>query len=176
MTVVSRDAGGILVALVPEDALLLRSLASQVVEMLRPDEPASADPLEEMVGLSQSPAPPPTDPAVQRLLPDAYAEQTAATEFRRLMDVELRRIKVAALDQLLADLDDGGVRLDDDGAEQWLQALNDLRLVLGVRLDVQEDLDEFVRSLPSDDARLPLLYAYDRVTRLQDALLGVIDG
>jgi hypothetical protein len=182
MSEVHRDGATVVVTLSSDDVLLLRQLVPQVTQLLGADEDAPEDPLAELVGMTDgAEVAPPTDPAVQRLLPDAYADDTSAGEFRRLMDGELRRTKAAALDRLLHEVTTAEgkrpqVRLDEDGAETWLRALNDIRLVLGVRLDVQEDMDALVRSLTADDPRLPLVYAYDRTTRLQDAIITALDG
>lgn len=178
MTTVTRDGDGIVVALSAEDAMLLRSLATQVAAMLAPPDAATddADPLAAMVGMPTTDVTAPEDPALQRLLPDAYGDdEAAAAEFRRLMDGELRRHKATALERLLAGSREPSLRLSADDAEAWLRGLNDIRLVLGVRLDVQEDMDALVATLVADDPRLPLLYAYDRVTRLQDAMLDALD-
>ncbi len=176
-TTVTRHGDIVAVTLAAADQTLLRNLAGQVGALLGGGAPeGSTDPLEQLVGMTDEDVTAPDDPALQRLLPDAYADDEAAQEFRRLTDTELRRTKVDALERFAADLGEPRVELADADAEQWLQALNDIRLVLGVRLDVREDMDDLVRSLSADDPRLPLLYAYDRVTRLQDALLDALDG
>jgi len=64
--------------------------------------------------------------------------------------------------------------LDLEQAQAWLQALNDTRLVLGQRLGVTEDLDELIESLSEDDPRLGLLWVYDRLTYLQESLVGAL--
>lgn len=176
MTTVTADGDGVLVVLSAEDAMLLRTLAAQVIAMLAPPESAgdAADPLAAIVGMPAAEAPAPQDPALHRLLPAAYDDDVAAADFRRLMDGDLRRLKSGALESVLTRLDERSVRLSPDDTETWLRALNDIRLVLGVRLDVQEDMDALVESLIADDPRLPLLYAYDRLTRLQDALLDAL--
>lgn len=178
MTSVGRSGAGVAIRLSATDATLLRTLAEQVMTLLA--EPGTAeptDPLEQLVGMTgTSDSPPPDDPALHRLLPDAYADDAAAArEFRGLMDGELRRTKAAALELVLSRLGDREIGLAAEEAEGWLQGLNDIRLVLGVRLGVQEDMDEFVAGLERDDPRWPLLYAYDRVTRLQDAIIDAVD-
>jgi hypothetical protein len=180
VTTVDRSGDGVVLALSGDDTMLLRGLATQVMAMLdQPDShPADGprDPLEELVGVSGGAVAAPEDPAVRRLLPDAYGDdETAAAEFRRLMDADLRRAKVSALQRILGDLEQRQIRLGPDETEEWLRGLNDVRLVLGVRLDVQEDLDELVASLQPGDQRWPLLYAYDRLTRIQGALLDALD-
>ena len=47
--------------------------------------------------------------------------------------------------------------LDEAQASGWLTALNDLRLVLGTRLDVSEDLPD----IDADDPEAPAYAVYD---------------
>jgi hypothetical protein len=48
--------------------------------------------------------------------------------------------------------------LDDDAAGAWMRTLNDLRLVVGTRLDVSEDQTEI--DLDDPDAQLYAVYDY----------------
>ncbi|MBV9292048.1 MAG: DUF2017 domain-containing protein [Frankiales bacterium] len=184
---VRREAPGLVVSLVAEEAAIVGVLAAQVAAMLAEDnaaaDPDAADPLVSLTGLDDSaPAERPSDPALQRLLPDAYSDDAeAAGEFRRLTDGELRREKVDALTLLVdacADPTDGSVRvgLDDAVAERWLQAINDVRLVLGVRLDVTEDMSERWSNLDPADPQLPLLLGYDLLSLLQQEIIEALDG
>ena len=129
---------------------------------------------------SAAPVAAPDDPVLHRLLPDAYADDDAAAEFRRLMDGELRALKSTALKQLIAAAEqartDGRpVSLTAAEAEVWLQALNDVRLVLGTGLDVTEDLEHTWLALAPDDPRKPLLLAYDWLGWLQDSMVTALD-
>jgi hypothetical protein len=103
------------------------------------------------------------DPVLARLFPDGYRDDAqAAAELRSLIQDELRDAKLAAARAVVAGLDgmgpDGRVRLDDDSAQQWLTALNDLRLILGTWLGVTEDAEEGLDELADDD---PAKVAYD---------------
>jgi hypothetical protein len=166
------------VVLTGEEASALAALAAQVATMLADDGlPADAvDPLEAMVGMATEPVEPPDDPALRRLLPDAYADDTLSGEFRRLMDGELRRLKTEALDEMRDTVEGGGdggvkVRLAPQQAETWLQALNDIRLVLGTRLDVTEDLEDRWAQIGPDDPMAPLLAAYEWLGWLQESVV-----
>src|SRR4051794_3187240 len=140
MSTVRRVGETIELSLSDGDAEMLPLLAEQVAALLAVDEAGSgADSIEAMVELSQAPVAAPDDPALQRLLPDAYSapddgddeERSAQTsaersaEFRRLMDGDLRRTKVEALRAMQSDLaalgrDVGGsVMLKADRAEVW---------------------------------------------------------
>ena len=79
----------------------------------------------------------PPDPGLERLFPRAFPEDDAAAdEYDRLVRPTLEDGKLAALRTTAGSA--AAERLDDEQAQTWLRALNDLRLVLGVRLDVQE--------------------------------------
>src|SRR5688500_14200578 len=80
------------------------------------------------------------DNAVARLFPPAYrGDDQAADEFDELMRPELRDQRLASLDTVARTVDEEVI--DHAQAEAWCGALNDLRLVLGERLGVTEDLD-----------------------------------
>src|SRR4051794_7526097 len=185
---VRRRGHSVQVKLSPDEAALLRTLVVQVRDLLGTEEAAQDseaapdDSIEALVGLSEAEVAPPTDPALRRLLPDAYGDDAAAaTEFRRLMDAELRRLKTEALEQVLEELPDGDVgavalRLAPQQVEEWLQALTDVRLVVGTRLDVTEDMAETWERLDPHDPRAPLLLAYGWLGWLQESMVEALDG
>ena len=123
------------------------------------------------------------DPVVERLFPDAYEGDPAeAAEFRRYTEGDLKTAKIDQAGAILAALPgDGGavVRLDAEAAEAWLRALNDVRLALGIRLDVRDDtdlleeLDEAVMRDPTS-ARVRQLTMYQYLGVLQESLLDAI--
>jgi hypothetical protein len=99
--------------------------------------------------------------ALRRLFPPAYAGSSPEDveyegEYRRLMGDDLR-VRHRESAQVLLDTVDAE-SLTDEQAEEWLKALNELRLVLGTMLDVSEDED------PDD----PL---YDLLTYVQGELV-----
>ncbi|HKE66216.1 MAG TPA: DUF2017 family protein [Micromonosporaceae bacterium] len=85
------------------------------------------------------------DPVVERLFPAVYPDDPASTaDLRQYMDGELKTAKIDQAGAILAALpNDGGteVSLDEEAADDWLRALNDVRLALGIRLDVRDDMD-----------------------------------
>jgi len=93
------------------------------------------------------PLPPPSDPAVRRLLPDASRDDPqVALEFRRLTEDDLRADKVARLARLWAALTTPtpGWRTDafvvaPADAQGVAAAITDLRLVLAERLGIRTD-------------------------------------
>jgi hypothetical protein len=65
-------------------------------------------------------------------------------------------------------------RLSADEADAWLRALNDLRLVLGTRLDVQEDM--LLDNLRPDDPRASGLAIYGWLSWLQEQLVAALSA
>jgi hypothetical protein len=180
---VRRRRGAVQVVLSPDEATTLGTLARQVSDLLTDDTEttSSDDPLEAMVGIAGGAVDTPDDPALKRLLPDAYSDDDAAAgEFRRLMDTELRQLKSSALvevgDAMSASAETLTLRLAEEQAERWLQALTDIRLVLGTRLDVTEDPAEMLEQLGPDDQRLPLLAVYDWLGWLQESIVRALDS
>jgi hypothetical protein len=140
------------------------------------DEAAEAGNLEAELGLS-SHAEPPDDPVLARLLPDAYSEDPeAAAEFRRYTEETLRSGKVASAQVVLASLPPAGgeVRLSEPECQQWLRALNDVRLALSVRLGITDEDEDLTESLAADDPRSAYLWVYQWLAYLQDSLLEAL--
>jgi hypothetical protein len=104
------------------------------------------------------------DGSVARLFPDAYRDDPAASEeFDRLVRGELTSGRLAALLTVEATLE--ADRLDEEQLSAWCGALNDLRLVLGERLGVTEDLYE--TGIDPRDPRAQELALYGWLTWLQ---------
>ena len=81
------------------------------------------------------------DAEVARLFPPAFPDDPAATaEYARLVRDELVDGRLQAL-KTVEDALAGADRLDQEQAEAWCGVLNDLRLVLGERLGVTEDVE-----------------------------------
>lgn len=159
---------------------LFRHVLSEMLTLLESSEPPEADddPLARAVGIGTA-TEAPEDPALARLFPDGYTDDSAASaDFRRYTEPGLRSAKLTGLQTALATLgeDPGKVVLTPEQAEAWLGALNDTRLVLGERLGVTEDLEELVDSLAEDDPRLVSLWVYDRLTYLQESLVQALSS
>jgi hypothetical protein len=192
VTVFGRRRGEIVGTLSEAEAELLRHAAEQMLLLLGAVAPAdgdppppepSDDPFRELTGLGTLPSGPPSDPALERLFPDGYRDDPlAAAELRRFTEDDLRAGKVERLKELYIGVPPGGgdVHLTDAGADVWLRALTDLRLVLGVRLDIDADTDPYQlahEALEGGDeatATSALLYRYAGTLSemLVDALLG----
>jgi hypothetical protein len=119
----------------------------------------------------------PDDPVLARLLPDAYPDDPAAAgEFRRYTESGLRSGKVAAARTVLDTLPEGGgrVRLSAEQAQAWLRSLNDIRLALGVRLEVTEDRDAMLERADQGGPQAAGLWIYDWLTLLQETLVEAL--
>jgi hypothetical protein len=189
VTGVRRTRRGVVVSFDEVEASLLRHLVGEVRDLLVDGEqlpPAPTGPsglpsdaeLAALTGLGPVGGEPerPDDPALARLLPDAYRDDPdAAGEFRRLTETTLRRDKVDAAERLLAALPGDGageVRLDPDTTEAWLSTINDVRLALGTRLEVTEEMDE----PDPEDPDAPAYVVYLWLTELQGVLIEVADS
>ncbi len=115
----------------------------------------------------------PGDDDLRRLFPPAYeGDEDGESEYRRLMDDELVAGRRNAL-RVLEDTVDGD-RLRDEEAHAWLGALNDLRLVLGTRLGVTEELYE--RDFDPRDPRAEELAVYLYLSWLQEQFVEALAG
>jgi hypothetical protein len=121
----------------------------------------------------------PDDPVLLRLLPNAYADPEAASDFRRYTEPQLRGAKQKNLrlvrEQLtvLVDENSGGV-IEDIEANVWLKALNDLRIALSIRLEISETSFETFELLPDEDPQKPVYAVYFWLGWLQENLLELL--
>ena len=178
--------GTITCSLAGEEAVVLANLLGQLVELLSDDrvergETGGDDELAQLIGRMGS-TEPPSDPALRRLLPPAYADEEQAGEFRRFTEADLRTSKVDGAQALIEDLgeanDSDRVVLDlgEQDALTLLRSLNDLRLTLGTRLEVSEDdPDDRFDTLPEDDPTRWTFEVYAWLGWLQETLVDALD-
>jgi hypothetical protein len=172
------------------EADLLRSLAAQLVELLRNEAAVprdDVDPLEAMLDFS-GPTTEPDDPVLARLFPTAYPDdEEAGAEFRRFTEGTLRDGKANAAVSIIDTLEDAGlppeltedgltidVELDEPTAETWMRSFTDLRLALATRLEVEEGDEAYWAALPDDDPRAQAHDIYEWVGYLQETLVGAL--
>ena len=145
-------SGALSVTFDATESRLLRHVFTEMLELL--GDPASEvedDPLAAAVGIGTA-TEAPEDPALARLFPDGYTDDSdASADFRRYTEPGLRAQKRAALQTALAMLGEGGGRLQ-----------------------VTEDWDEVVESLTAEDPRLPMFGVYDRLTYLEESLVQAL--
>jgi Domain of unknown function (DUF2017) len=188
----STKDGGASVWLSAGEAALLRTLVVPVMELLAEsdpsgpsdagkagadaDDPASMlDDLEKLFG-EDAPSTP-EDPALARLLPDAYQDDPqAAGEFRKYTESSLRESKKYFAQTLLDTLPPNGgrIKLTGDQARDWLRALNDVRLMFGVRLEVTEDFEGQLAALGPEDPRVAAFEVYGWLGAIQESLVRAL--
>ncbi|MCL2794213.1 MAG: DUF2017 domain-containing protein [Microbacteriaceae bacterium] len=142
---------------------MLAQLTSELIDLLTqtdagPD--AAADPTL------------PRDPALERILPDAYRDdEEAAAEFRRFTEDDLLALKTGnALTLARAAQASGPISLGEAEVLPWLRAITDLRLALATRLGIETDDDE-----GSDAPDLaPAKAAYWWLGELQERLIQAL--
>ena len=125
------------------------------------------------------------DPAVLRLVPDAYEDAEAAREFREVTESDLlgrRRAdaarvlaNLAELGDLDGDFDDPAfveqvtIVLDRDDVQAWLRTLAAVRLVLATRLGIVDEDDQY----DHDDPKYGI---YDWLGYRLDGLVTALDA
>lgn len=129
----------------------LAGLIEQFIELV---SDSRTEPASESMGVETLPLD--DDPAVRRLVPDAYPDDSEASgEFRRLTASELldRReqdaaLVLASLTSAVDALDEHQpatatmlLALDDEAVSAWMKTLTALRLVLASRLGVRTEAD-----------------------------------
>ncbi len=174
------------------EADLLRSLAAQLVELLRNEAAVprdDIDPLEAMMDFS-GPTTEPEDPVLARLFPTAYRhDEEGAAEFRRFTEGTLRDGKAKAAITIIEGLEEAGlppelteeglmidVELDQPTAEIWMRSFTDLRLALATRLEVEEGDEDYWHALPDDDPRAQAHDIYEWVGYLQETLVQALSS
>jgi hypothetical protein len=174
------------------EADLLRSLASQLVELLRNEEAAprtGIDPFEARMGFP-GPESAPEDPVLARLFPTAYpADEEAAAEFRRFTEGTLRDGKARGAATIIDQLEEAGlpdelgedglmidVELDEPTAETWLRSFTDLRLALATRLGIEDGDEDVWAAMPDEDPRAQAHDIYEWVGYLQETRGDALSG
>lgn len=160
------------------EAELVCDLASQLADLL--DESVgvdeSKDHLLALVGIGGGDTLS-TDPAVARLLPNAYADDDeASAEFRRLTEHSLAERKVANARQVITGLltaQGAEFELDAEAQQAWLRTITDIRLVLAARLGIETDEDS--GRTDSEEARW-MRDVYDWLAAVQTALLEAMEA
>lgn len=167
------EAGGaVSVSFSALESELISDLANQVCELLGDGSGLADDRLLASVGIGGSDGLS-ADPAIARLLPDAYRDDAAAsTEFRHLTERSLADRKIANAQRVIASLRDGGA-LDVDAQQAWLRTLTDIRLVIASRLGIESDEDA---GTAESDEELMLLDVYAWLGMVQGTLVEALDG
>lgn len=165
-----------------DEAQILINLVEQLLELLGEGDffhhYDSSDPLAQLLAMPAEIVTP-DDPVLLRLLPNAYADPEAASDFRRYTEPQLRGAKQKNLrlvrEQLTVLVDEnlGGV-IEDLDADIWLKAINDLRIALSIRLEVNEISFETFELLPDEDPQKSVYAVYFWLGWLQENLLELL--
>lgn len=155
---------------------LLCDLASQVADLLDESVELPPDRLLASIGIGGGDSLS-LDPAVARLLPDAYADDAgASTEFRRLTEHSLAERKIANARLMLTGLltaHGEPVRLDAEAQQAWLRTFTDIRIVIAARLGIRTDEDQGRTDSEED---LMMRDVYDWLAMVQTALLDSLES
>jgi len=182
-----RRSGACVATFTAFEADLLRSLAAQLIELLR-NESATAghddrDSLEQLLDFS-GPTTEPEDPVLMRLFPTAYPDdEEASGDFRRFTEGTLRDGKASAAASVIDTLEESGlpsepedgvfidVELDEAATMTWMRSFTDMRLAIATRLGVEEGDEEYWHGLSDDDPRAQVHDIYDWLGFLQETLV-----
>jgi Domain of unknown function (DUF2017) len=146
---IQRDVDGrVRLHLLPHEVALLRELLDELETLLEDPE----------------------DPALRRLFPPAHTDRENEEQYRSLVGDQLLSGRTKALATVRDTL--GRDTLAPDEADAWLRALNDVRLVLGTRLDVSEEIDW--EAVDLQDARGRDLAVYGYLSWLQEQLVEAL--
>ena len=155
---------------------LLMSVARQVMDLVQPAEASpDQDPLAAQVGWVDGDVGISDDPAVARLLPDAYDDPDDARDFRRFTENDLRQSKMQHAMTVVEEIERSGEKVAVTSTDSWLGLLNDARIAIGTRIQISEDNHEELAGLPDDDPRSGLFHVYDWLTFLQESLVRCMD-
>ncbi len=109
------------------------------------------------------------DPAVGRLFPPAYEnDPERQADYEDLVRGDLTAQRLRSLQIMEETLRSD--RLDEEQVGAWLGALNDLRLVLGTKLDVDEDMDP--DQISDTDEQAPAYALYYYLGWLEEQIVG----
>ena len=139
--------------LTTDERTILRGLPDQLRNLIEHEDPTS-------------------DPAMARLYPPAYEDDPIRNlEFERMAGDDLTSQRLSSISAMEASID--ADRLTENQLLSWLGVLNDLRLVLGTRLDITEDTTE--EDFAAGDPRAPTFALYGYLTWLVDAIVSELD-
>lgn len=167
---------------------LISSLITSMTELL--DERQSTAPTDELAGLTgieSGHSTPPSDATLGRLFPDFHRpDQDESTTvdavtgdlngaLRSLHEPHIISAKQEAAQVVLDSLPAGGgqISLSAQEADQWLAAINDVRLALGAMIGISESTPD---QLPEGDPMAAHLDVYHWLTVVQELLVVALIG
>jgi hypothetical protein len=147
-----RRRGRFVVSLGAGERELLRELCRQSRELLEAEDPSS-------------------NPSVARLFPAAYKDDPLRSlEFETNLGGSPRNGKIAALDTVERTVE--ASELSEEELLVWMGTVNDVRLLLGTRIDITEESTE--RDYPEGDTNHDAFQVYAYLTWLEDRMLRAL--
>lgn len=186
MAAIDNRGDTVVLQLEDNERTLMVTVFSDLAALLREDETGAdvagdnsedqrpdSENWEARLGLVDRPRP--EDPALLRLFPDVDPlDEERSKEYRRLTEFDLKQAKAHNVRIILQGLATGpNIRLGEDEVLAWMKGLNDLRLVLAVRLgiDTEETAEEiYAQRDELDESEDLTLTLYDFLTWVQDRL------
>jgi hypothetical protein len=111
------------------------------------------------------------DPSLERLFPPAYLQDPDLdAEYQELMRGDLIAGRLSTVEVMERTIE--ARRLSEDEVVAWLGAINDLRLVLGTRLEVTEEATG--EDLPDDDPRASAFAVYFYLGWLEEQVVEAL--
>lgn len=171
------DGDTFVVAFSPSEREVLLNLSGQLIEILAERvDVVDEDPLAEMVGITGHDSPP-DDAVLLRLLPNAYSDPVESAEFRRYTESTLRAKKrehAMHMRSHLVEEDESTISFNEQGAQAWVGAMNDIRLALGVRLKVEDNSYDYFELLSPEDPMQAVFAVYSWLGWLQESLVNTL--
>lgn len=144
-------SGAFEVRLGDDERAVLRQLATGIAEVIETGDPASGD------------------VALRRLFPPAYSDdEEKNAEYTRLMYDDLRRSRLASLALLQESA--AAAELTEEQMLAWMGALNDIRLFLGTRLGITEDMHH----VAEDHPQASMFAVYHFLSLLQEEVIDAL--
>lgn len=167
---------------------LIASLITSMTELLEERQStAPTDELTDLTGIEAGHSKPPSDATLGRLFPDFHRpdqDETTTVDavtgdlngaLRSLHEPHIISAKQEAAQVVLDSLPTGGgqISLSAQEADQWLTAINDVRLALGAMIGISESTPD---QLPEGDPMAAHLDVYHWLTVVQELLVVALIG
>ena len=111
------------------------------------------------------------DPSLRRLFPPGDASDPHSdAQYRALVKDDLAAQRLEALETFERTID--APEVDEEQLSAWLGVMNDLRLVLGTRIEVTEEMNE--KGLPTTDPRAEAFDLYRYLTWIEWQLVEAL--
>lgn len=176
-------AGVLRIVLDAQEATILDNLVSQVIALLQAHSTVELDPDPVLASLEVGGTDIlPEDPALARLLPDAYEKSEDSGEFRRLTEQSLINRKIEDASKVAATLSldapdsarsnsdlEVPILITEEAFLPWLRTLTAIRLAMSARLGVETAAD--FKQLEQDEESASAVLIFQWLGGLAEAIL-----